>query len=86
MLGWSYGRRQGFCQAEEEFRWEWGGAGTGEGDSCKPKAGWEDPPTTFLVAAVGGSMSTPADWTDSSEGRKPRLSIKLKKKKKKKKQ
>ncbi len=81
MLVWGHSRQQGFGQAEEEFRWEMGGAGTGEGDSCKPKVSWEDPPTTFislLLVRVGSSMSAPAVWTDSSAGRKPRLSIKLK--------
>lgn len=80
MLGRGNSRQQGFGQAEEEFWWELWGAGTGDGDSCKPKASWEDPPTTFislLLDRVGSSMSMPAVWTDSSAGRKPRLSIKL---------
>lgn len=38
MLGWGYSRQQGFCQAQEEFWWELGDAGTGKGDSCEPKA------------------------------------------------
>lgn len=80
MPGWSYMRQQGVGQAEEQFRWEEGGAGTGEMDSCKPKANFEDSPTTLLVARVGSSVSTAAVCTDSSAGRNPRLSIKLKEK------
>lgn len=58
-----------------------GVAWTGRGGPCKAKASSEDPPTTFislLVASVGTSISAPPVWADSSVGRKPRLSIKLK--------